>query len=97
MVLLRVPGLRNVLQMLYRIKMLERTLRLGEIRGPVTALLAVAIYVYMEIKKLQRWRKNIENRQRAIEREMDLRLISVEEALRRYEGERERYRGYIPF
>jgi len=96
MVLLRVPGLREVLQMLYRIKMLERTLRLGEIRGPVTALLAVAIYVYMEIKKLQQWRKNIEKRQQVLEREMDLRFISIEEALGKYGRQPRRQHGDVP-
>jgi len=96
MLLLRIPGLREVLRLLYIIKMEERTLRLGGMRGPLTAAVTIIMYLGMYLQSLQRRQEQLERRQRALEMEMKLRLVSVEEALRRTTNAPEKYRGGVP-
>jgi len=95
MILLRIPGLREVLRLLYAIKMLERTLRLGSL-GKVTAVGALLIYLVNIVNWLLRREKVLTARQKQLEAEIDLRTISIEDALRGYKNIPERFRGEIP-
>jgi len=153
MILLRVPGIREVLRLLYIVKMEERTLRLGQvaatakaaeidisatiaklsgelaalsaeavvvevttqatinritadiqaaesraafslasIRGPVTAAITLLLYAMMANQWLQRRQDDLEAKQKALERDIDLRFISMEEAVRGHGELPERYR-----
>lgn len=156
MILLRIPGLREVLRLLYIAKMEERTLRLGEVvatakaaeidvaatitklsgdltflsaealavevttqatinrvtaeiqaaetkaaaslasfRGPVTAGVTLLMYALMAVQGLQRKQERMEARMEALEREMDQRLITMEEAVRGRGMLPERYRSTV--
>ena len=156
MILLRIPGLREVLRLLYIVKMEERTLRLGEVvatakaaeidvaatiaklsgeltvlsaealavevttqatinrvtaeiqaaetqaaasissfRGPVTAGITLIMYTIMIVQDLQRKQERTEARMEAWKREMDQRLITMEEAVRAYGVLPERYRTTV--
>ncbi len=156
LILLRIPGIREVLRLIYIVKMEERTLRLGQIastakaaeiniaatiagltgelaaveieavavevsvqstinrltaeiqvletqatagaasiRGPVTAAITLLIYAFMAIQAVQRQQERVEARLRAMEKDMDQRLISIEEAVRGYGALPERYRATV--
>ena len=95
MILLRVPGLREVMRLMYVIKMMQRTLRLEGIRGPVTAGITAAIYVSMALQGLQRRQNTMEARLEALEQRAEQRFITIEEALRGYGELPERYRSTI--
>ncbi len=158
MILLRIPGLREVMRLLYVIKLQERTLRLGtpavtaktakvavkvgvtvaklmvdlkaveaeaiavevatrasiarttadiqiaesqaatsiaSIRGPVTAAITMLIYAMMANQWLQNRQDRMEARLDAMEREMDQRYITIEEALRGYASSPEKYRATV--
>ena len=96
MLLLRVPGLRELLRLLYIISMTQRSLRLGGVRGPVTAAITSALYVYMAFQLLERRQARLEARLNAIQRDTDRRNISLEEAVRRFGMLPERYRATVP-
>lgn len=68
---------------------------LASIRGPVTAALTLILYTYMVIQWFQRRQERIEARMDALEREMDQRHVTMEEALRGYGELPERYRSAI--
>ena len=95
MILLRIPGLREVLRLLYAISMLRRTLNLGEIRGPLTALTVSLLYISMTLTQMQRKQERIDARMDAMEREMTKRLVTMEEAVRGYGILPERYRTTV--
>lgn len=95
MLLLRIPGLREVLRMLYIIKMEERTMRLGGIRGPVTAIITAVIYMTMLLKALDGRQARMEARLQDLEKREEMRFISIEEAVRGYGDLAERYRSTV--
>ena len=95
MILLRIPGLREALRVLYAIKMLERTLRLGEMRGPITAALASIIYLSMFLTQIQRRQDRLEAEMRTLEQDMELRLITIEEAVKGYSELPQHYRSTV--
>ncbi len=156
MILLRIPGIREVLRLIYIVKMEERTLRLGQIastakiaeiniaatiaelsgglvaveveavavevsvqatinrltaeiqaveaqastsaatlRGGFTVIVTLLMYTMMAIQQIQRQQERVEARMRAMEKDMDLRMISMEEAVREYGALPERYRSTV--
>lgn len=156
MILLKIPGLREALRLLYIIKMEERTMRLGQvvatakaaeidvgatiaklsgglavvesealvveasvqatinrltaeiaaaearasagiasIRGPVTAAITLLIYAMMANQWLQNRQDRMQAQLDAMKREMDQRYITIEEALRGYDGRPEKYRATV--
>jgi len=95
MILLRVPGLREVMRLMYVIKMMQRTLWLEGIRGPITAAIVAAIYVSMALQGLQRQQNSMEARLEALEQRAEQRFITIEEAVRGYGELPERYRSTV--
>ena len=95
MLLLRIPGLREVLRLLYIIKMEERTLRLGGIRGPLTAAITTILYMSMLLQSFQRRQEVLEARMNRVEADMNQRFITMEEAVRGYSELPERYRSTV--
>lgn len=157
MILLRVPGLREALRLLYIVKMEERTLRLGQVvaaakmaeidvaatigklsgelsalsaealvvevttqatinrvaaeiqaaevqaaasmtalRGPVTVGITLIMYALMALQGVQQQQDRMNARMAALQRDMDQRLITMEEAIRGYGALPQRYRSTIP-
>lgn len=94
LILLRIPGLREVVQMMYRITLLQRTLKIPG-RGEITALIVVAIYLTRTITRMQRRQDRVEAKQRAMEAEINIRMISMEEAVRGYGELPQRYRSTV--
>jgi len=95
MLMLKIPGLREVLRLLYVIKMEERTLRLGGIRGPITAGITALIYMTMLLKALEGRQARMEARLQDLEKREEMRFISIEEAVRGYGNLAERYRSTV--
>ena len=92
---MRVPILREVIRLISVIKRSQWAMDLGGIRGPVTAALTMAIYFSMLAQQLERRQDQIEARLLALEKDMDLRMISMEEAVRGYGVLPERYRATV--
>lgn len=82
MILYRIPILRETTRMLYAIRALQRSLKLGEIRGPVTAILVSLIYLSNFLTTEQRKRERLEARVDMLERRLAVRTITMEEAVR---------------
>jgi len=95
MILLRIPGLREALRTLYQISMLRRTLALGDVRGPITAAVTILVYLSMTMAQMQRRQNRVEAKLEAMERDMDLRFITMEEAVRGYGDLPQRYRSGV--
>lgn len=157
MILLRVPGLREALRLLYIVKMEERTLRLGQVvaaakaaeidvaatiaklsgelsvlsaealvvevttqatinrvtaeiqaaesqaaaslasfRGPVTVVVTLVMYALMALQGVQQKQERMDAQMAALQRDMDQRFITMEEAIRGQGILPERYRSTIP-
>lgn len=96
MLLLRIPGLREVLRLIYIIKMEERTMRLGGIRGPVTAIITAVIYMTILLKSIENRQAKTEARLEELEKREEMRFITIEEAIRGYGNLPERYRSMVP-
>ncbi len=157
MILLRIPGLREALRLLYIVRMEERTMRLGQVvaaakaaeidvaatitklsgelsvlsaealvvevttqatinrvtaeiqaaetqaaasmtslRGPVTVGITLIMYALMALQGVQRQQDMMNARIAALQRDMDQRFITMEEAIRGQGILPERYRSTIP-
>jgi len=96
MILLRIPGLREAMRLLYMIKMMQRTLGLGEIRGPVTAGILAVMYAYMALDALNKRQDRLEARISDLERSYTQRYVTMEEALRGLGEIPQRYRSTVP-
>lgn len=92
MLLLRVPGLREVLRLMYQIKMLQGQILTPGVAGKVVALLVSIIYISEAMNKRQR---KIEARLDQLEQDRDLRDITMDEAVRRFGELPERYRSTV--
>lgn len=95
MILLRIPGLREALRLLYVISMMRRTLRLEDMRGPITAAITAAIYAAMALQYLERRQSQLEAEMAELKRITTQRLVTMEEALRGYDRRPEIYRSTI--
>lgn len=95
MILLRIPGLRVTLRLLYQISMYQRTLGIAGIRGPLTVAGITLLYLSMAYTKMQRKQDRLEAKIMALEREMNIRLITMEEAVRGYGELPQRYRTTV--
>lgn len=96
MILLRIPGLREAMRLLYMIKMMQRTLGLGEIRGPVTAGILAVMYAYMALDALNKRQDRLEARISDLERSFTQRYVTMEEAVRGLGVLPQRYRSTVP-
>ncbi len=93
MILLRVPGLMQTMRLMLQIKMLQREiLRPGPI-GKITATLVVIMYAVQAYEKRQ---KTIEDRLDKLEGDTELRMGTLEDAVRGYGELPERYRSSVP-
>lgn len=95
MILLRVPGIREALRMLYAISMLQRTLALGDMRGPITALIVSLMYITMTMQQLEKRQLRLEQQMAEFTRITTQRFITMEEALRNYDRRPETYRATV--
>lgn len=96
MILLRIPGLREAMRLLYQIKMMQRTLKLGELRGPVTAGILAAMYAYMALEAMQKRQDRLEARMSDFEKTFTRRYITMEEAVHGLGVLPQRYRSTVP-
>lgn len=92
---MRVPILNEVIRLISVIKRTQWAMDLGSVRGPVTAALTIALYFSMIAQQLQRRQDRIEAEMRVLKRDMSLRYITLEEAVRGYGVLPERYRSDI--
>jgi len=95
MILLRVPGIREALRMLYAISMLQRTLALGDMRGPITAVIVSLMYIAMTVQQLDKRQLRLEQQMADFMRITTQRHITMEEALRNYDRRSEKYRATV--
>ena len=95
MILLRVPGIREALRMLYAISMLQRTLALGDMRGPITAVIVSLMYIAMTVQQLDKRQLKLEQQMAHFMRTTTQRHITMEEALRNYSRRPEKYRAMV--
>jgi len=95
MILLRIPGLREAMRLLYMIKMMQRTLGLGEIRGPVTAGILAVMYAYMALEAINKRQDRLESRINDLERTFTQRYVTMEEAVRGHGELPQRYRSTV--
>lgn len=95
MILLRIPGLREAMRLLYAVKMMQRTLKLGELRGPVTAAIAAALYASMALQSLEQRQNQLEAKMKELERITTMRYITMDEALKGYDRRSEKYRATV--
>lgn len=95
MILLRIPGLREAMRLLYMIKMMQTTLGLGEIRGPVTAAILSLMYAYMALDALNKRQDRLEAKISDFERTFTRRFITMEEAVRGHGVLAQRYRSTV--
>ncbi|GAF87291.1 unnamed protein product, partial [marine sediment metagenome] len=92
MILLRIPGLREVLRLMYQIKMMQTSLLAGPL-GVTVAMIVALMYIMQAMDTRQ---KNLEARMAKLEADTDLRTISLEEAVRGYGELPQRYRSGVP-
>ena len=95
MILYRIPGLREALRLMYQFNMYQRTLGVAGIRGPLTAAVITLIYLSTYITKMQRRQDRLEAKVLTLERELNMRMITMEEAVRGYGELPQRYRNTV--
>jgi len=95
MILLRIPGIREALRMLYAISMLQRTLALGDVRGPITALVVSLLYISMTLAQLEKRQLRLEQQMANFMRVTTQRHITMEEIIRHYDRRPEKYRAMV--
>jgi len=95
MILLRIPGIREALRMLYAISMLQRTLALGDVRGPITALVVSLLYISMTLTQLEKRQLRMEQQMADFMRVTTQRHLTMEEIIRHYDRRPEKYRAMV--
>ncbi len=94
MILYRIPGLRNVLRMLYQIKVLTRAMGIAG-RGEITAIIVAMLFIGNAMGKAEREREKMEARLAYLETLVERRIVTMEEALRGYSEDSEDYRSGV--
>lgn len=92
MLMLRIPGLREVLRLMYQIKMLQGQILTPGMAGKVVALLVSLIYFQEAMAKRQ---QRLEARMNQLEQDRDKRDITMDEAVRRFGLLPEKYRSTV--
>ena len=95
LILLRIPGLREVLRLMYAIKVVQTSLGLGGARAILTAALFILITVTGTMARQKRKQDMLEARFDRLENKLEKRLITMEEAVRGYGGLPENYRETV--
>lgn len=93
--LMRVPILRDIIRMMGVIRRMQIAMKLGDVLGPITATMTAAYYAYFMIGQIQRWIERKEAHDEMMEKAMNIRLISIEEALRTQAAPHQAYRRDI--
>lgn len=93
---MRVPVLREVIQLISVIKRTQWAMDLGSLRGPVTAALTLALYFSTIAQQLIDRQNKMEAKLLDLERITTQRYITMEEALRGYDYRPEKYRATVP-
>ena len=95
MILFRIPGLREALRLMYQFNLYQRSIGIAGIRGSLTAAVITLIYLSTAYTQMQRKQERLENRMMTLEREMNVRFITMEEAVRGYGELPQKYRSSV--